>query len=144
MRHVTKCLRMVGGLVSVLSIISILYFLKRPHSRYGKTIIDIIQRSKMVSVKRKTIEFMMAPSRGKSSASSFPEVPEVGHHATPFFGQVIDLSGLKHYSNGCKTRGSAATAAGLGESHRPSSSANPNAKLVHTFGSYGSAPIIYY
>ena len=115
MRHVTKCLRMVGGLVSVLSIISILYFLKRPHSRYGKAIIDIIQRSKMVSAKRKTIEFMMAPSRGKSSASSFSEV---GHHATPFFGQVIDLSGLKHYSNGCKTRGSAVTAAGLGESHR--------------------------
>ena len=141
MRHVTKCLRMVGGLVSVLSIISILYFLNRPHSRYGKAIIDIIQRSKMVSAKRKTIEFMMAPSRGKSSALSFPEV---GRYATPFFGQVIDLSGLKHYSNGCKMRGSAATPAGLGESHRPSSSANPNAKLVHTFGSYGSATIIYY
>ena len=86
----------------------------------------------------KTTEFMMAPSRGKSSTLSFPEV---GHHATPFFGQVIDLSGLKHYSNGCATRDSAATAGGLGESHRPRGT---NPKLMQTFGSYGSALRIYY
>ena len=52
------------------------------------------------------------------SSDSALSFPEIGRCTVPFFGQVIDLSELKHYSNDCKTRDSAVTPDDLGESHR--------------------------